>query len=116
MSAEHAQKNGQSGNLRVERGGRDVRGRRRSMMRTSEEIVLMDRVQQRYLTLVSERGTISRAIEQIAAGNQRPTQSIARRILELRAVGIPAAEREEIALGDVIRWNRALDSQHKPAA
>ncbi len=98
------------------RGGLDTRGRRRSMIRTPEEIALMDQVQQRYLSLVTERGVISRAIEQIAAGNQRPTQSIARRILELRAAGLPAAEREEIALGDVIRWNRKLDRPLKPAA
>lgn len=112
MGEGFSQKNG----LAVVRGGRDSRGRRRSMIRTPEEIALMDRVQQRYLTLVTARGAISRAIEQVSAGNQRPAQSIARRILELRAVGIPAEEREEIALGDVIRWNRELDSHRKPAA
>lgn len=103
--------------LRLVHGGRDRRGRLRSFIKTAEEIQLMDRIQARYKRLVQEHGPVSRAIEEIAAGNQQAGCSvIARRLLELKAVGIPAEQREEIALRDVIEFNRRLDRPLKPAA
>lgn len=115
MSAGASQKNGNR-RLAIVRGGSDASGRRRSIMRTREELALMDRQRQRFLSLVTERGTISRAIGQIAAGDQQLNASAVRRILELKAAGVPADEREEVVFGEALRFNRALDSQHKPAA
>lgn len=116
MRSSRDRKHGNHGHLSLVGGERDAKGRRRSIRHTREEIALKDEKQQRFMRLVSEHGTISRAIGEIAAGNQTLGTSEARRILELRAAGFTAEQREEIVYGDSLRWNRALDSQRKPAA
>lgn len=111
-----SQKNGQE--LKVERGGKDLRGRRRSMIRTPLEIEADDRFRRRFMHVVTPEGAVpSRAIQEIREGRHFPWRSGVRRAIEMHDAGIPR-EINEAALTAEVAWlmDALYETRLKPAA
>ena len=84
------------GHPRVVRGGKDLRGRQRSMIRTPLELAVDDRYRRRFVKLVQDRPAPSRAVQAIVQGDQKPWTSTVRRALELRAAEVPKRIAREV--------------------
>lgn len=107
------------GQMRVERGGVDHRGRRRSMIRTAAEIALDERMRRRFARLVTPAGTVpSRAIQEIREGRQAPWRATARRVLEMMDAGVSTVEIKAVVLGETEEWIDELAAHRRldPAA
>lgn len=96
-----SQKNGQLG---LVRGGKDLRGRRRSMIRTPLEIEADDRFRRHYMRVVTPAGAVpSRAIQEIREGRHFPWRAGVRRAIEMGEAGVPR-EFNEAALMAELGW------------
>jgi hypothetical protein len=105
MNAKGPKKNG---HLKVERGGRDIRGRRRSSARTSVELYVDDAMRRQYMAVVTPRGTVpSRAIQEIREGRQAPWRGNVRRAIEMRDGQVP---RDICKAVMVVEMERAVDA------
>jgi hypothetical protein len=114
MSSEDSKK---YGFLKLDRGGLDRRGRRRSPIRTRAEISLDDRMVDRFRATAQANGRYpSRAIEQIVGGVQKPWSTTARRVIEMVQEGVPVEVIKAAAVYEMERFVDELVTQPDRAA
>lgn len=101
-------------------GGRAGQARRRSIIRTPEEIELEERMRRAFRAANAPGGgAASRAVQEICEGRGRPFATAARRVLEMRAAGMTKDEAKQVAVRTWERWFDELpwnDQPLKPAA
>lgn len=105
------------GSLKLEQGGLDRRGRRRSPIRSAAELALDGRMVERYRASVQAKGKYpSRAIEKIVGGEQAPWRTTARRVIEMWQEGVPVEVIKAAAVYEMERFVDELVAQPDRAA